>query len=372
MVFKNFLEHRLESYTGLTVALDAVIAKDNITYERKAIERWFQLKKHSPATGLDLQDTTVQYNQLMMNRVTNWIEGEDITGASSQSAKRPRPSSPADPEVEIQFHGPLGSFVRRVTPLLSVADLYKLVFRGMRGVHEHFDLHYNNQILDAFGNTIQSQNIGNGAIILVSVHGNPPNAKEKSSGEAELEELCLVKVYENYRAAHFSYWVPKRTTQSLASVIFRYWRYNQENNLFFKSHDRDVWTKVVETGDGHKGGHIENHWSSLAHFFTPFYAKGSLVEEDIFATTTSTTRDGTNTKRKWDLESANTDPTVLKLNLLFHRPERDRELRAKQERNNLSRVDNDCLLRELQLTSDLSVECLQTNIRVFHQQDTSI
>ncbi len=374
MVLKFLLSN---SCTKLTVALDAVTAKDGITYERKAIERWFQLKEHSPVTGLDLPDTTLQYNQLIMNRVKSWVEGEGVTRDSSQTDKRPRLSSPTDSHVEILIQSPSGSFARRVSPLLLVAELYKLAFQGMRGLHEHFDLHHNNHLLDAFGDTIQSHNIGNGAIILVvaresSSNAAPAGGKDESSGEAELEELCLVKVFDRTKAPSFSYWVPKRTPQSLASVIFRYWRYNEEKGLAFKPHDVDVWTRLVESGDGHSLGNTSKPWSSLASFFKPSRAKGSLMEEDIFATTTGTTRDGTDRKRKWDLASADIYPLVLKLKLDPHKSEKDMECRAKRERDKLSRVDSMFLFRESQLTSDLLVECLQTDIRILHQSDTGV
>jgi hypothetical protein len=46
----------------------------------------------------------------------------------------------------------------------------------------------------------------------------------------QFEELCLIKIYEGTGQVHFSYWTPKNTTKTLASVVFRYWRHFLKND----------------------------------------------------------------------------------------------------------------------------------------------
>ena len=47
----------------------------------------------------------------------------------------------------------------------------------------------------------------------------------RSPSQGGTEDLCLVKVYPDYKKAAIAYWEPKTTTKTLASVVFRYYRH---------------------------------------------------------------------------------------------------------------------------------------------------
>ncbi len=285
-----------------------------------------------------------------MDRIRNWIEGEDFTGTWLRAAKRPRLITLSDSPVEIHIHGPLGSSIRRVLPSLSTADLYQLAFRSMRGLHQHFDLHHNNQLLGASEDTIQSQNINDGAMIQITGHENLPTvlagSEEKPSTEADFEDLCLIKVYDFKKTPCCSYWVPTTTTNSLASIIFRYWRYNRESGRLFRLIDMDVWTGLVDNGDGHLAGSRQDHWRLLATLLNPFWAKGSLEEETIYAAKTNITRGSTTARSQSDDEFTRKEPLVLKVKVSYHKSKQDEEQRAKRERDSLSRVGDLFILLE--------------------------
>ena len=51
---------------------DPVMASDGHTYERAAIEKWFDRKLTSPKTGADLETRVVFPNHLLRNQIREW------------------------------------------------------------------------------------------------------------------------------------------------------------------------------------------------------------------------------------------------------------------------------------------------------------
>src|SRR4051812_24919384 len=113
--------------------LDPVKASDGYTYERNAIERWFQIRKSSPCTGLELEDTDLKSNGQLANEIKNWINGDDIQQPPVRSSKRLRIAFSSDKKIDIQFFSRMGSFGRRIPASLTVNDLYSMAFRGLKG-----------------------------------------------------------------------------------------------------------------------------------------------------------------------------------------------------------------------------------------------
>ena len=92
---------------------NAVTAKDGHTYSASAIRQWFTIRKSSPMTGLELQDTSLDPDSSVSDAATSWAAGEGIIGRgppSEQQAKRSRSE-----DMEVTFDSRYGSFSRRIS-----------------------------------------------------------------------------------------------------------------------------------------------------------------------------------------------------------------------------------------------------------------
>ena len=267
---------------------DPVIASDGVTYERNAIQRWFQIRNSSPLTGLELQSISVRHNGLLFSLIRDWVQGGDIlTQPPTGPPKRRWMTRSSNAFLNLELYSRLGSFVRRVPASLSVKDLYKIAFRGLEGRYSQFDLHLGNVHLVPSGNQIATTNIKNGCRVHINIHetdpSNPSSIMNQPSTNIEYEEMCLIKVYWDYDNVLFSYWVHKNANKTLASIIFRYWRHMLGSRHYAPKRDIQVWTDMRYWGDKSCRGFAQNHWEELSKFLTPQHAKGSLAKESVYS-----------------------------------------------------------------------------------------
>ena len=309
---------------------DPVISCDEFTFERKNIERWFQVRQSSPLTGLALENTDLRYNGRIANAVKTWVEATDILD-SAKSAAYPDTSllentqASNDAEVyKVEFLGPLGSFSRLIVPSLTLEDLYLVAFRGMKGRHVKFELHSKNTFLEPSEDlSVASTNVRNESVVHITVQDSPSATNSAIAGagadsNGEFEELSLVKIYHGYSNMVTSYWAPITTTKTLASVIFRYW-----TEMFKRGcpvpQEFVLWTNLVDEGDSRFVGHTQDHWEPLSKFLNPWNATGKLREELAYdkknraANDDSDDDDSGNEEMGEDVDQA--QPLVLKINL---------------------------------------------------------
>jgi len=243
-------------------------------------------------TGLAVDDISLRVNGQVKNEIQLWLGGHDIIQAAlavepSTSSSRLRFSSRSGQQITVRFFSRLGSFNRIVSKSLSISDLYKLAFRGMKGRHPKFELNSNNASLSPSGNPLSSTNIQNNSIIHIviqhsSSQGTAVGLAVPGSENTGLEELCLIKVYRDLDVMLFSYWVPKITTTTFASVLFKYWRYYFEMYPHASLKNFIVWTGMKKAGDGHRTGQVPHHWTQLSEYLTPDHAHGKLKRESGF------------------------------------------------------------------------------------------
>lgn len=128
------LHHNLSCPISHTLMTDAVKAADGHTYSHQAISQWFAIRKSSPMTGLQLQDTSLTENEEICEAANRWIDGDGVpgreltTGEDAQPSKRARTSN----DVEVTFDSRLGSFSRQISSTTTLKDLYRLAFRGLK------------------------------------------------------------------------------------------------------------------------------------------------------------------------------------------------------------------------------------------------
>lgn len=235
-----------------------VTASDGFNYERRLIDRWFQIRKSSPSTGLDLVDTTLRHNQALQTEATRWIAGEDIaTHAAQPPPKKTRPNSQPQ-RIRLDFTTPVGSFTRHVAVSTTFADLHELVFRGMRGLHEQFELYCRGALLRSSSSDIKSASIRTNSTIVVRL------GKTGRAQQSEFEDMCLIRVFDRDDAELlFSYWVTTQTSVSALAVIFRYWRHSAETEQAYRP-DVEVWYDGKYAGDRVLRGTLAQYWAGLS------------------------------------------------------------------------------------------------------------
>ena len=112
------------------------------------------------------------------------------------------------------------------------------------------------------------------------------SVSEATAARAGFEELSLIKVFEDWKPTKTSvnYWVPKNTTNTFASIIFRHWRRLVERSLgyFDVKYDVQVWTNLNYQGDGSISGTPQDEWGSISTLLTPRRATGKLENEDPY------------------------------------------------------------------------------------------
>lgn len=263
-----------------------MIASDGFTYERRSIERWLQIRGTSPSTGLELRDTTLKHHGSLADKIKRWIAWEPFSERQSNVPKRRcHTRLSAEPYLEIHFFNilnPLASFSRKVQPSLSVKDLYRVAFQGMKGRHFNFDLRHNGALLHACLESIQERGLAQCPSVhidLTESHENRISDKSERAGtKVESEELALVKVYKPNDNHLFSFWIPRNTKKSLASIIFRFWRHGAEQQFLYDDYDVDIWTNMEYVGDDESSGSRWEHWEPLHLLLTPMYATGTSEE----------------------------------------------------------------------------------------------
>lgn len=274
------LPDRLRCPISHTLMENAVTAKDGHTYSASAIRQWFTIRKSSPMTGLELQDTSLDPNSSVSDAATSWAAGEGIIGRgppSEQQAKRSRSE-----DMEVTFDSRYGSFSRRISPNLTLKQLYMLAFRGLKGRTLVFQL-----TTDRYGSLPPSPeavvswcDVINGDRINVRIAEDDPD--DASRPGLYGNEKVLVKVYANTDEMLFGYWVKRENSKTMVSLLWKYWRYMFRNKRRVSISDKQVWADVKESGDGLWVGSPLADSEMMANYLTRTHCSGHLGPEKLF------------------------------------------------------------------------------------------
>ncbi|KAH8659259.1 hypothetical protein BGZ60DRAFT_544304 [Tricladium varicosporioides] len=322
---------------------DPVKTCDGFSFERNNIERWFQIRDSSPLTGLVLENTDLHANGALQNEIKQWTLGteithlaQDVASATSSESRAQRFSRRGD-SLTVKFFSRSGSFTRRISKSLTTLDLYQLAFRGIKGQHAMIRLHADNVFIPPSQSAVSTTNLHTDSLIHIQVKGEtgPSSQMNSTANQATSthEDLCLIKVFESYQTLLFSYWVPQSTAKSLASVVFRYWRYKFKSCS--RTHPRNVvlWTDMKNAGDGHSVGNVQNYWDRLSDFLNRRYAKARLTDETMFDADDHDSDDSDDSDTEME-DGAETQPLVFKIQMGW-KPRREKSNTSR----NLSRLD---------------------------------
>jgi ubiquitin-protein ligase/Mg-chelatase subunit ChlD len=276
------------------------------------------------------------------------VSGEDVLRAASPASRSSRlHSSRPAAELTLNFVTPAGTFTRKVPSTLSLAGLYQLAYRGMRGVNQVFSLHLQGSLLDPSDQQLGSRQISSGSDIVASMHPVAENASVPVENSSE--EMCLVKFYRS-SSELFSYWIARSTSHSMASIIFRFWRFKLSVPQLDITKDLGVLSELRYGGDGVKFGKRHDHWDLLAKSLDILSPRKLAPMEELCSASSTEESDETGSQSSTSSESdtshtnaVSMTPTglyrVLKVDLTRYVDPETSESKREEKLRRLTRLD---------------------------------
>lgn len=260
--------------------LDAVKASDNQTYSRAAVSHWFAMHQTSPMHGANVENTELQVNGGIRRQAEEWINGFGILRATND----------AENLITVTWNSRDGSFRRTIAMDTSLEDLYKLAFRGMAGKFDLFQLVAPDQsvLVPSSSADVRSAQLKDGDHITIRIPEETRSVRTisrngSSTARTTTSDMYLVKVYDSItNSGLFGYWVRRDTKDTLAAVIWKYWRHQLQRSVNRRVDLRQCWVSLDDGGDGWYRGDRRNNADTLAQFFTPGYCTGRLGPETVF------------------------------------------------------------------------------------------
>jgi hypothetical protein len=160
---------------------------------------------------------------------------------------------------------------------MKMKELWELSFRLTKGRFPDFELQHRNARLPFSQDTIVDTITTDHPVFIT-----PSDTKTTTDGKNDIEDMCLVKVYDNYfEQTIVSFWEPKTTTRSIGSAVFRYYRQKFTIKATTPIEDPFVfWTHMRSDGDGHvRGTILDGPWLPLSKYFNGTDSTGTLMEE---------------------------------------------------------------------------------------------
>ncbi|KAI1083612.1 hypothetical protein F5B20DRAFT_577291 [Whalleya microplaca] len=267
-------EH-LQCPISYTLMDDAVTAVDGHTYSRRSIEQWYTIRKSSPMHGLGIHDTSLIVNQDIRDAVARWVNGDGFCRQGAYPGY-----------ITVTFDSRVSSFQRCIRPYISLEDLHKVAFRGLKARFPVFQLwtETTGPLQPCSSLALSSlHRIRNGDHITIRiVDDTPVPSIILSPSRKNSYEMCLIKVYGGNYEMLFSYWVKRDTIKSLASVVWKYWRYQLGKNPNCSLSPVQVYTRVQSMGDGFFYGCSRESVDKLATYLTQDNCWGRLAPENLF------------------------------------------------------------------------------------------
>jgi Mg-chelatase subunit ChlD len=286
----TYIPHELRCPITHELLEDPVMAADGHTYSRQAMVKWLQIRRSSPMTNLVLDNTELEPQSEVNDLAHQWLLAKDLQADHREASL-----------ISVTFVAASSLFNRRISPRMTVLDLYEMAFRGMRGRHAKFQLSINN---NAFAPTvtdaISSLGIVHGSNLDITIDG--ANTFSQDQGAAP----CLIKIYIGVEEAKVSYWVPANTRKTIASIMAKFWRFKLAAYAPSRYERCRIYIGLETFGDNRYQGFIAQNQTPIADYLNKDFATGRLPNEPIW-TNAADESDASDTR------GAEPQPLVLKV-----------------------------------------------------------
>ncbi|KAK6537179.1 hypothetical protein TWF694_011376 [Orbilia ellipsospora] len=290
---------------------DPVIAADGTTYDRRAIERWFQIEGSSPTTGQKIAHKGLRSNAKLDRAVKSWVNAEDVT---DQVVSVGAEDKKYGCYVTFQLSPGNISFRRFVSKAARIEIMYKIAYRGLRGEEDNFYLSLDGTLLVPEQSSEASENFEKSSANPYSdgyvdlYEGAKIVIKKHQEGVfSGFSDVRLFKVY-HLTKFEFAYWVESIAMPTVSSIIFKRWRWYTETrgSINFKHQCLEGEKKMM--GDRWYAPFVHQPWDRFeVHGYSEYYAWGCFQRDDDFTSTVP---------RVSDLS----DPVVFKVNITDPKP----------------------------------------------------
>lgn len=326
--------HDLKCPIGHVLMQQAVKAADGFTYERATIEAYLTLNPQqqvfSPMYRSLLPHTTLEVDGNIRQQVEKWISGASLLDSLPEDSSN---------SILITFRSRVGSFPRIIPLLTSLKDVYKIAFRALAAQFDIFQLAKNDNVIDPSDSltVASSGRFRDGDDIHIRIPEETRTFRTVSStgqstARQTIPNMYLVKIYTSRQKEEFAFWVRDDVKISLATVIWKFWRFKLQRELLSLENVREqqCWTDLCDNGDGQLGGIPQKTSDMLASYLTRHHCKGQLGPEELCAS-----RDMTASDEVASTSRVNDGGNVLKLFIQRRRSEAHLLRRQKK----LSRLD---------------------------------
>jgi hypothetical protein len=142
-----------------------------------------------------------------------------------------------------------------VSKSLSLNDLYRLVFRGLKLCQNMFQLAHANgsRVIAPSTRKTATQGLQDGEVITVSIADDANTGEGIARRGVSAEDLALVKVcgIKDDEDMVVAFWVSRYTTQTIAFVKWKHWRTLAECSCCRITPTRmQMWTDISSSDDG--------------------------------------------------------------------------------------------------------------------------
>jgi hypothetical protein len=167
---------------------------------------------------------------------------------------------------------------------LSVPDLYKLVFRALKGRQNTFQLVIanGNRPISMYTSTVGRLGIKDGEKVTIRI-ADDADLTNGSTTTAGQHEKVLVKVYQDNTRLIVAYWIDRYATGTFASILWKSWRRKLQTDHCYEPQDRQIWSDLFDSGDGMIRGNFHNDSSvCISTLLNNSSCFGHLGDEDAF------------------------------------------------------------------------------------------
>ncbi|EPS39856.1 hypothetical protein H072_6232 [Dactylellina haptotyla CBS 200.50] len=285
---------------------DPVEASDGFIYDRFAIRSWLENTRTSPVTGLDITSTALRSHLPTFRQSTAWVKAEDIIGRQGTGSSQGHHSRPGHPPsligefgrdlmIDVTFRRGETLFTRRVLPRLSVRELYRIAFRGMRGLETEFGLlleerqaRNGRRRTHLVPDDRELRNVGIHRDCFVDI----VDAQEYSD-LGNTNHRSLMKIYNSHGTFKFGFWYPASDSLTMTDILMKIWRHRAEKcigssftrkqrKIKNRAPNLTIWYDIRDSGDSSKRGSWMEAWSKLGDLFY-LSSTGCLESEDLLS-----------------------------------------------------------------------------------------
>jgi hypothetical protein len=129
--------------------------------------------------------------------------------------------------------------------------------------------------------TVTSRDIRDGDHINIRIAEDDPTSTTSPSTTSGSNSV-LIKVYQRMDSMLFGYWVKKDSPQTLATILWKYWRQQFSNKHMVFPSEKQIWMDLSNDGDDSLIGQPKQSTDTLSRYLNRSHCTGRLEDEKVY------------------------------------------------------------------------------------------